>query len=202
MARTEMVFDEDFEDRDWPPGRRKFDWRGMLYALLDKWWLIALCVAVAWGAAGWYLTRAKPIYASTAVIKFEADPPKILGTPDMLGEEARSDEQRKEKLKEIQLVLQSPPLLGRVVDSNHLATDSSFMSTMGTNPPDHARLVSVLGRSVRVTPRAGTTFIDVTVEQPDPALAAQLANYLVDELIQLNSESYRAASHSTSSFLA
>jgi len=53
-----------------------------------------------------------------------------------------------------------------------------------------------------VTPRAGTTFIDVTVEQPNPALAAQLANSLVDDLIQLNSESYHAASQSTSSLLA
>jgi len=123
MARADIAFDEDLEDRDPSSSTRKFDWRGILYALLDKWWLIALCVAVAWGAAGMYLTRTKPIYASTAVIKFEADPPKILGTPDMPGEEARSDEQRKEKLKEIQLVLQSPPLLGRVVDSNHLATD-------------------------------------------------------------------------------
>src|SRR5258706_14566035 len=73
---------------------------------------------------------------------------------------------------------------------------------MGTNSPDQAKLVYALGRSVRVTPRAGTTFIDVTVEQPNPTLAAQLANSLVDELIQLNSESYHAASQSTSSFLA
>src|SRR5882724_2222553 len=141
MARTDMAFDEDLEDRDPSSSTRKFDWRGKLYALLDKWWLIALCVAVAWGAVGLYLTRAKPIYASTAVIKFEADPPKILGTPDMLGEEARSDEQRKEKQKETQLDLQSSPLLRRVVDSNPLATDATSASTMGRNSPDPVRLV-------------------------------------------------------------
>src|SRR6266404_830390 len=202
MARTDIAFDEERADQDPSSSTHKFDWRGILYALLDKWWVIVLCVAAAWGMAGMYLMRSKPIYASTAVIKFEADPPKILGTPDMLGEEMRSDEQRKEKLKEIQLVLQSSPLLGRVVDSNHLAADSSFVSTMGTNSPDQAKLVSALRRSVRVTPRAGTTFIDVTVEQPNPTLAAQLANSLVDELIQLNSESYHAASQSTSSLLA
>src|SRR6266404_6669067 len=195
------MFEEDFQETGAPSGGREVDWRTIAYAALDKWWVIAICVAVAGVAVGIYLVRAERIYAATAVIKFDTDTPRILGSSDLLGEDLRSDEQRKEKLKEVQLVLQSPPLLRRVVASNHLDTDSRFVPSTVTSPAEHDRLVSKLARSVRVAPRAGTALIDVTVEHRNPELAAQLANSLVGELSHMNSDSYRAASQSSSLLL-
>src|SRR5882724_6077089 len=156
-----MMFDEDFQETGATSGGREVDWRAIAYAALDKWWVIAICVAVAGVAVGIYLMRAERVYAATAVIKFDTDTPRILGSSDLLGEDLRSDERRKEKLKDVQFVLQSPPLLRRVVASNHLDTDPRFVASTVTGPAQHDRLVSTLAHSIRVAPRAGTAFIDV-----------------------------------------
>ena len=190
---------DDFQEVE--PGAataHTLDWRHLDYALLDKWWLIAASVAVVMALVVLYLTRAQTIYAATAVIKFEATTPRILGMPDVTGNEIRSEEERKERLKEIQVVLKSPLLLTRVVEANQLAADPHPAGP----PPDLAKSAAKLAHAVQVELRSGTTFIDVTVEQPDPTAAAQLANALVSQLIGLNSETYKAAARSATTFLA
>jgi len=133
--------------------------------------VIVICVAVAWVAVGIYLVRAERIYAATAVIKFDTEAPRILGSSDLLGEELRSDEQRKEKLKGIQFVLQSLPLLQRVIASKPFGHGPSLCRSTVTSPAERDRLVSKLAHSIRVAPRAGTAFIDVTVEHRNPEMA-------------------------------
>ncbi len=159
-----------------------WDWRRLVYPLFDKWWLIATSVAIAAGAVGLYLARAQKIYAATAIIKFESVAPKVLGMPDVVSSEIRSEEERKERLKEIQVVLKSPLLRKRVAAADPVSAK--------------------FPHSVRVELRSGTSFLDVTVEQADPAVAAQLANSLVTQLIELNSETYKSASQSATAFLA
>jgi capsular exopolysaccharide synthesis family protein len=187
-----MPNDDFFEVEPAAATTSTLDWRRLVYPLLDKWWLIAASVAIALGLVTLYLKRAQTIYAATAVIKFESESPKILGMPDVVGGEVRSDEERKERLKEIQVVLKSPLLMKRVVEANQLAA-----STTNQSPP-----VTKRPHAVRVELRSGTSFIDVTVEQADPVVAAQLANSLVAQLIKLNSETYKALSRSATAFLA
>jgi capsular exopolysaccharide synthesis family protein len=193
---------EDFHKDSGSPPPGNWDLRGLLFPFVDKWWLLVVCMGVACLVTFLYFVGGPVRYAATVVIKFESDLPRVLSTEDDVGQQIRSDDQRSQKLKELQIVLKSRLLLQQVIDANRLNADPRFTGTTETNAVDSAELVGELAGAIRVAPRAGTTFLDVTVEQPHPVLAAQLANSLVDELIRLSSDSSKAISRSASSFLA
>jgi len=174
--------------------------RNLWHSLLEKWWLLIACIAIAWALAFVYLTRAPTLYAATAVLKFDAPAPRVLSGDDLINE-GRSDEERREKRKEIQVLLKSPGLLSRVIENNGLNNEPRFTGA-GTNRVETAALVGKLARSFTTELRSGTTFMDVTVEHADAAMAAQLANALVRELIRLNFETHKAASQQATEFLA
>jgi capsular exopolysaccharide synthesis family protein len=195
--------EEDFQlpDQDQAPASSA-DFRRLLFALLEKWWLIALCVLIGGALALWYLRRAPTIYAAIAVIKFDTDTAKMLKLQGALEEDLRNEELRKEQFKEIQQLIKSRALLNRVVEANNLAANPRFAPVVGTNAVSPTALGMRLAGSVTLNLRTGTRLIDVAVENADPQLAAQLANSVVTELIRLNVEAYRETSRAATSFLA
>jgi capsular exopolysaccharide synthesis family protein len=196
------MFEDDYQqpNEDAPSS---FNWRNVLFTLVEHWQWILLCLLVSATLTVIYLQRAPVIYAATAVLKFETEKPKILNIEEVVDENYHDEELVSEKLGEVDQLLKNRDILQRVVTANHLASDPRFLPTaQSSNAVDEAWLVSQLSQQVQAKPRKGTHLVDVTVENGDPALCAQLANSLVDEFIRHNAESYKTESLQATAFLA
>jgi capsular exopolysaccharide synthesis family protein len=195
------MFDDDGQPN---PGAHRaespsFNLRRAGWFLAERWWVIAAGVALAGLVTIVYLVRAPRIYAATAVVKFESETPKALKLDGLGNEDYRSDDIRQAKLKEFQEIIQSRVLLTQVIERNNLAANPSFRPK--GEPPSAEKLAGRLRRMLQVQQRPGTRLIDVTAESTDPALAAQLANSVVRELIRQEAESSKAASRAATAFL-
>jgi len=193
------MFDDDLQpetgERNAPASALNL--RQLWWFLTERWWLMVLCIGVAGLVAGIYAYRAIRIYAATAVIKFESDPASLV--PGMAGDQVRGEDARQEKLKEFQQIIQSRALLTQVIARNNLDTHPNFAPNGLSLPPE--RLAGRLLSAMRVTLRAGTRLIDVSVQNADPVLAAQLANSVVAELIRQDAESHKSSSQNAATFL-
>ena len=169
--------------------------RQVWWYLAERWWVMALCTALAGTAALIYAMLSPRLYAATAVVKFESESPRAL-KPDGAGaEDYREEEQR----KELQQLIQSHALLARVIARNNLAGNPQFAPAGQLLPAE--KLTGRLRAMLRVAVRPGTRLIDITLENADPYLAAKLANSVVHELIQQDAEMYKAKSVSAAGFL-
>ncbi len=182
---------EDAADSSNPMGLRN-----LAYTLLEKAWLIALCLVVAGSLVAFYLYRTTPVYAARAVLKVEPGQPNIIKIDSVVKEE-----QGLEMLKNIEQMLQSRSLFERVIASNNLAADPRFVSQSALHPPSQRAMVAKLSSMVRANLQQGTSLIEVRVEDDNPELAALVANSLVNELIQKNREWYATISQMATSFL-
>jgi len=194
------MFDDDFQ-QDQTPARSTpaMNLRTVWHALRERWRLIAICTLVIGGGTLVYALVARPIYASTVVLKYVAESPKILAIEKVVDADARSKDIREENMKEIKEIIKSPPLLTQVIERNNLAADPWFLGTspLTSKTKLPARLLSLLN----VELRTGTAFIDVTVEHAKPEMAARLANAVANEFIREDVEGYKTTSQLATSFL-
>jgi polysaccharide biosynthesis transport protein len=195
------MFEDEYQQQE-ESTTSKFDWRNLLYILLEQSRLVILCLSVAGFLIAVYLARAPIIFASTAVLKFETEQPKILNIEGVVQENYHGEDVLGEKVTEIEQLLKNPATLGRVIATNNLATNTRFDPQISSGPPNEAWLIAKLSGMVHLNLRKGTHLIEVTVEHTDPQLAAQIANSMVDELIRQNAESYKTASQLATAFLA
>ena len=195
------MFDDDLQ-QNLTPARSTpaMNLRTISHTLLERWRLIAICVAVVGGGALIYALLARPIYVSTTVLKYVAESPKILAIEKVVDADAHSKDIRDDNMKEIKEIIKSPPLLTRVIERNNLATDPWFVGTrpLASKTKLPARLLSLLD----VQLRPGTSFIDVSVQHPNPEMAARLANAVAQEFIREDAEGYKETSQLATSFLA
>ena len=89
----------------------------LVQAVLDRIWIIALCVVLASLAAAAYLRRAPRIYQAVATVQVEAEAQKVLNIQQVMQEELRSDS----AVNTIVQKLRSRPLLEQVLLTNQLA---------------------------------------------------------------------------------
>ena len=195
------MFDDDFQ-YDQPPQTHAtpaMNLRAIIDTALERWRLIAICTLIIGGGMLIYALVARPIYASTVVLKYVAESPKILAIEKVVDADARSKEIRDENMKEIKEIIKSPPLLTQVIERNKLASDPWFVGTspLTSKTKLPARLLSLL----HVEVRPGTSFIDISVEHANPAMAAHLANAVANEFIREDVEGYKATSQLATSFL-
>ena len=100
------------------------DFRALIHTLLDKIWIILLCVVVAGFLTGAHIMRSPKIYAARVILQVEQQEQKILkGVEKIQQEDLRS----LEVLRTIEQVLKSRSLLERVLETNNLATDLAFV---------------------------------------------------------------------------
>ncbi len=194
------MFDEDYqqsEETTAPP----FDWRNVVYMLLENYRLITFCLVIAAVLTTIYLTRAPTVYAATGVLKYEPAQPKILNMEGMAHDDAHGEDVMSEKVTEIEQLLKNPSTLARIVATNNLTRDPRFDLPGPLTPAREVILESKLFVMTSIKLRKGTHLIDVTIEHSDPRLCSQIANSMLDEIIRQNSESYKEASQEAVAFL-
>ena len=160
------------------------DLRTLLQVLTERLWIILLLTVAALLLAVSYLNRAVPLYSSTATLQVEQEEQKII----MLDKGVPQEDLRSQDVMEtIVQTLKARSLLERVIDTNGLAADPRFLGGLEKRP-SREQLVRFLGSIVDVRLRLRTRLIDVTVVHRVPEFTDRIANSIVREFMQLNTE--------------
>ena len=200
----------------------KFDFRRLWHSLVERIWIVAICVLAGLFIALGYLARTPKLYQGHTVLEVDFQEPTFLPTDDSTTRMRSMFLASQEALRTIEQNLTNQTLLSRVVRSEGLAADggrallgqsvvidkksSSAQRTETPQPGAKAQSASGgttftpveegLGRAmadmVRPAIRRGTRLIDLYVTHPDPVMAQRLAEAVGREYIR-NSIERRAS---------
>ena len=203
-------------------GLQRFDFRRFWHSLVERIWIVAICVLAGLFVALGYLARTPKLYQGHTVLEVEFQEPSFLPTDDSTTRMRSMFLASQEALRTIEQNLTNQTLLSRVVRSEGLAADGgrallgqSVVIDKNSSPaqrteaaaarrePQSASGVTTftpleegLGRAmvdmVRPAIRRGTRLIDLYVTHPDPVMAQRLAEAVGREYIR-NSIERRAS---------
>ena len=208
--------------------RKGFDLRQFWHSLLERIWIVTLCVVAGLFLALGYLARTPKLYQGHTVLEVDFQEPTVVNvdsrTRPVLG--------NLEALRTIEQNLRNRSLLARVVRAEDLAKDGGralfgeHVAEPKQNRPSSAAaspspgkttdLESVFGPSLTpleealggamsgmVTPviRKGTRLIDLYVTNRDPAMAQRLVEAVGREYIRRSIEQRAAFSQDTLRYL-
>ena len=161
-------------NQDGPPS---LDLMMVARRLVRGWWVIAVVVALALGAAVVWLRVTPKVYASVATVRVEQERRPLISSGSGAGS-GGEDIRSLEMVKTIEQGIVSQNNLRRVVQVLDLGNDATFSADRS-----EGALMWVLGKKVRAELRRGTRLIDVHVEDTDPQRACRIARALVVEYI-------------------
>jgi succinoglycan biosynthesis transport protein ExoP len=192
-----------------------FDFRRFWHSLVERIWIVALCVLAGLFLALGYLARTPKLYQGHVMLEVEFQEPTLVTTEDSAARMRSTFLASQEALRTIEQNLTNQTLLARVVRSEGLAQDDGLAlfggqntaSTTGPSPDTNKTesavgvrtftpLEEALGRAVagmvRPVIRRGTRLIDLYVTNRDPVMAQRLAEAIGREYIR-NSIERRAS---------
>src|SRR6266545_2332503 len=202
--------------------KRGFDFRQFWHSLVERIWIVALCVLAGLFLALGYLARTPKLYQGHTVLEVEFQEPSVLATDDSTTRMRSMFLASQEALRTIEQNLTNQTLLSRVVRSEGLAEDGgrallgqSIVSDKASTPTQRTEssqtvnktqnvsgvttftpLEEALGRAmvgmVKPAIRRGTRLIDLYVTHRDPVMAQRLAEATGREYIR-NSIERRAS---------
>lgn len=173
-----------------------FDIKRLYHTLLEKAWLIAICLVLAVLFTIGYIQRQPVLYAANAVVQIEQEEARIVKVERIQSEDLRW----MDALRTIAETMRSRTVLERVAESLNLAKNPAFYS--GPTQPTTDEIAAMLDRMVKVNLRKGTRLMDVTAVHPNADIAAQIANAVVLEYIALGYEQNAAVTEEAASFLS
>ncbi len=196
----------------------KFDFRRFWHSLVERIWIVAICVLAGLFLALGYLARTPKHYQGHTVLEVEFQEPTFLPTDDSTTRMRSMFLASQEALRTIEQNLTNQTLLSRVVRSEGLAADggrallgqsvaapnergsaartessqigANSQSTSGgtTFTPLEEELGQAMADMVRPAIRRGTRLIDLYVTHPDPLMAQRLAEAVGREYIRSSIE--------------
>jgi succinoglycan biosynthesis transport protein ExoP len=199
-----------------------FDFRQFWHTLIERIWIVALCVLAGLFLALGYLARTPKLYQGHTVLEVEFQEPTVVSTEDPGSRMRSTFLASQEAMRTIEQNLTNQTLLARVIRSEGLAEDGGRAlvgqnvasgDASRTSPRPSASpiknkidntiavttftpLEEALGRALAgmVNPliRRGTRLIDLYVANRDPAMAQRLAEAIGREYIR-NSIERRAS---------
>jgi capsular exopolysaccharide synthesis family protein len=173
-----------------------FDFRRLWNLVLSRWWIIALIVGFAALATIGYLLTATPIYESRAVLQVQQQEQQVLSM-DQVREDNPST---LDYVNSVVQALTSRNLLLRVINANDLRKNETFAPPR-ERPYTDIELADLLEEKVTVKLRRLTRLIEITVEDPDPELARNLAASFVKEFLRENFAQKLSVSQVANDFL-
>ena len=175
------------------------DWREYFHAVVDRLWLVILCLVVSGIFAAYKLSTVETVYRARSVLFIEQEQAKIIKTEQVRDEAIRSIDM----INTVVDLLRSYTFAQRVAAWLKLDQDPRFLSAAGIPARDASidRVASALNGMVVSTFRPATRLIDVFITTPDPNLSVKLANAYADEYIRYVNDRRADASKSATQFL-
>ncbi len=173
-----------------------FDAKRLYHTLIERLWLIVVCLVLAALLTAGYIQRQPVLYAASAVVQIEQEETRVVKV-----EKFQADDLRwMDALRTIEQTMKSRAVLERVVGTLKLGQNPAFYS--GPVVLTKEQLAGLLDRMVVTRLRKGTRLLDVIVTHPNPELTASIANAVVTEYITLGYEQSSTVSEEASSFLS
>jgi capsular exopolysaccharide synthesis family protein len=184
-----------------PASHDSIDWREYFHAVVDRLWIVILCVIVSGIYAGYSLSKVETSYRARAVLFIEQEQAKVLN-PHL-------QQVRDEAIRSIDMIntvvdlLRSYPFAQRVGTRLKLDQDPRFLSAAGIPARDASpeRVAGALSSMVSAIYRTNTRLIDLMITTLDPNLSVKLANAYADEYIRYVFERRSDAAKSATQFL-
>ena len=196
--------------------RRGFDFRHFWHSLIEKLWIVLLCVLAGFFASVIYLARTPKLYQGHIVLEVDVQDPTPIRSEDPTMRLRTMFLASQEALRTIEQNLTNRSLLARVVRAEGLADDggkallgiavtndsakakvtpkpstspaSSDQVAQTTFTPLEDALGGALSRMIKPVIRRGTRLIDVYVTNRDPAMAQRLSDAVGREYIRFSIE--------------
>ncbi len=184
-----------------------FDWRHYLHIVLEKWWIVCLCLLLGGILSAFLISREQALYAARSVLFIEQQREQVL--------DGRVQAVRDDAIRSIDMIntvvetLNSYPMAERVAKRLELASDPAFVAAVKWNKEEKGELTNgaaagfLVGKGgfVAAAYREMTRLIDIIARTPDPALSTKLANGYADEYLRMMLEQTTEATKSASQFL-
>lgn len=184
-----------------------FDWRYYLHVVLERWWLVCLCLLLGAILSVFLISREKTLYGARSVLFIETQREQIL---DGRMQAVRDDEIRSiDMINTVVETLNSYPMAERVAKRLELASDPAFVKAVDWDTEKDgemttsaaAGMIGGLGGMVQARYRELTRLIDVVARSRDPQISTKLANGYADEYLRMLLEQSTEASKAASQFL-
>lgn len=184
-----------------PAVQEGIDWREYFHAVVDRLWVVILCVVLGGIYAGMTLSKVETTYRARAVLFIEQDKSRIL--------DAKMEQVRDEQIRSIDMIntvvdlLRSYSFAQRVSARLKLDQDPRFLAAAGISARDASpdRVAAALCSMSAAVYRTNTRLIDLMITSADPNLSVKLANAYCDEYIRYVFERRSDASKSATQFL-
>ncbi|GDY20923.1 chain-length determining protein [Verrucomicrobiota bacterium] len=201
--RSESEFDQE--------AGSSVDLRQIYHVFLERIWAVLLVLTLTTFLGGLYVVRSPKIYSATLTLQVEQES-KIVDLTKFKPDEQTTTE----ILKTFEQTIVSRPVLERVAATNQLTKNGEFLTiyerkkglfdaVAGTAAPEkEISIDGIAGTLAAITEsrmRRGTRLIDVSVEHPNAAMAALLANSIFKQYVQLSYEQYVSSGLTASQFL-
>ena len=211
--------------------RHGFDFRRLWHSLVERIWIVAICVLAGLFLALGYLARTPKLYQAHTVLEVEFQEPTVVATDDSTTRMRSVFLASQEALRTIEQNLTNETVLSRVVRSEGLDDDggralvgqsittgsASSMARRTDSPlaPKKTQTASgattftpleeALGRAtagmVKPVVRRGTRLIDLYVTHPDPVMAQRLVEAIGREYIRNSIELHASLSEEALRYL-
>ena len=175
-----------------------FDFRRLYNLVLSRWWIIAIVVGFATLTTIGYLLTATKVYESRAVLQVQQQEQQVVSM-----DEVREDNpSATDYINSVVQAMTSRNLLLRVIDANNLRQNEDFAPPRSQTwfdfamnptanepnamPYSDVELADLLEGKVTVKLRRLTRLVEITVDDPDPELARDLAASFVKEFLREN----------------
>lgn len=145
-----------------PPEMHLHDY---LRTMLKYRWVVLTCFVVVVGTVTIATFLQTPLYEGVARVMIERELPRVLNIQEVQAIDAGSQDFYQTQYE----IIKSRPVLSKVIESLRLTSRIPGLE----NSPEPA---GVLLGKVRVEPRRNTRLVDIKVRDPDPKLAAEIAN--------------------------
>ncbi len=155
-------------------GGAKLNLRHYWYVLLERRWLVITTFIIALALTGVYLYTVPKIYRATTRLQID---PEAEASVNIGGLTLQNMQANQEYLQTQYRNLVSRSLLNTVSRKLRLAEDPRYQK--------HVDVVRALADDITVSPLRMTRLVDVSVEHTSPTKAAEIANTLVTEFIDV-----------------
>jgi len=158
--------------------------------LIKRKWVILIGLAVGIAYATFYILTTVPQYEATARVHIDLSRSTNIGIEDLIEQKLSGGENSSEKLQTEIRIMQSESVVMEVINSLDLYHKPPFSALFKQHPYDGTltpaqryRLISAFQGATKVEVLPNTEIVEVHFENSDPAVAANVANSIVDSYL-------------------